>query len=223
LNAVCAYTLDGSGVGEIDCETFSADLAIVTVTGVNIHPSIGKGRMVNAVRILSRFLARLPHDRLAPEHTDGREGFLHPYKLEGGVASARVQILLRDFETAKLDEYAALLESIAAELRPQHPGASIEIQRIEQYRNMREGLDKEPRALSKAEAAMWAAGLTPRLSVVRGGTDGSRLTALGLPTPNLSTGEHNPHSPLEWTCLEEMETAVAVLVQLAREWGREVA
>jgi len=221
LGAICAYTLDGDGQGMVDCETFSADQAVVTVTGVNIHPSIGKGKMVNALRILAEFLARLPSDCLSPETTDGRDGFLHPYHIEGGVAEARVRIILRDFETPKLAEYAALLETIAGELLAKHPRASIEIRIVEQYRNMRDGLTKEPRALSKALEATRAAGLEPVRSIIRGGTDGSRLTALGLPTPNLSTGEHNPHSPLEWTSVEEMQKAVDVLVALAVAWGSE--
>jgi tripeptide aminopeptidase len=223
LDAVCAYTLDGDGAGTVDCETFSADQAIVTVTGVNIHPSIGKGKMVNAVRILSEFLTRLPTDRLSPETTSEREGFVHPYTIEGGVAQASVRIILRDFETPKLAEYAALLEQIAAELHAKYPRAAFVIRIVEQYRNMREGLAREPRALAKALDATRAAGLEPKQSIIRGGTDGSRLTALGLPTPNLSTGEHNPHSPLEWTSLEEMQHAVDVLVELAKFWGHESA
>ncbi len=221
LAALCAYTLDGEGAGMVDCETFSADQAIVTVTGINIHPSIGLGKMVNAVRILSEFLARLPADRLSPETTCEREGFLHPYAIEGGVGEARVRIILRDFETPKLAEYAALLEQIAADLRPKYPRATIDIQIVEQYRNMRDGLAKEPRALAKALEATRGAGLEPKQTIVRGGTDGSRLTARGLPTPNLSTGEHNPHSPLEWTSLEEMQHAVNVLVALAQGWAYE--
>jgi tripeptide aminopeptidase len=223
LGALCAYTLDGDGAGTVDCETFSADQAIVTVTGVNIHPSIGKGKMVNAVRILSEFLNLLPDDRLSPETTSGREGFIHPYSIEGGVAQARARIILRDFETPKLAEYAALLEQIAADLRSKYFRAAIEIRIVDQYRNMREGLAHEPRALAKALVATRAAGLEPRQTIIRGGTDGSRLTALGLPTPNLATGEHNPHSPLEWTSLEEMQHAVDVLVALARAWASESA
>lgn len=222
LGAVCGYTLDGDGQGMVDCETFSADGAVVTVTGVNIHPSIGKGKMVNAIRILSEFLAKLPPD-LSPERTDNREGFVHPYTLEGSVAKASVRLILRDFETPKLAEYRRLLESIAGELRSKHPQAEIEVRTFEQYRNMRDGLSKEPRALPLALEATRRAGLEPQQTIIRGGTDGSRLTALGLPTPNLSTGEHNPHSPLEWTCAEEMQKAVDVLVELAKLWGREKA
>jgi tripeptide aminopeptidase len=221
LGVVCGYTLDSEGCGRIDSETFSADLAIVKVTGVNTHPSIGKGAMVNAVRILSDFISRMPTDRLSPETTDGRDGFLHPYQISGGVASASARIILRDFETATLADHARLLERIAEELRTKHPRARIEVKIHKQYRNMRDGLPKEPRALAKAIDAVKAAGLEPELSQIRGGTDGSVLTERGLPTPNLSSGQHNPHSPLEWTCLEEMQKAVDILIELAKVWGRE--
>lgn len=221
LGATCGYTLDGGGQGEIDGETFSADQAVITVTGINTHPSIGKGVMVNAIRILSQFLSRLPVTRLTPETTDGRDGFIHPYHVEGSVSVATARLILRDFETTALADEAAMLESIAAPLRLEYPRAKIEIAIKRQYRNMRDGLVKELRALPKAEAAMRAVGLTPKLSIIRGGTDGSLLTEKGLPCPNLSTGQHNPHSPLEWASLDEMETAVRVLVELAVEWGRE--
>jgi len=221
LGAVCAYTLDSEGIGRIDSETFSADKAVVTVTGVNTHPSVGKGAMVNAIRILSAFLDRLPVDTLSPETTEGRDGFLHPYHVEGSVASASARIILRDFETAKLRDQANLLEGIAGELRAKHPRARIDIEIEQQYRNMGDGLKKEPRALAKAIEATRAAGLEPRMSIIRGGTDGSRLTELGLPTPNLSSGQHNPHSPLEWTSVEEMQQAVEILIELANAWGKE--
>jgi tripeptide aminopeptidase len=221
IGAVCGYTLDGSGRGTIDAETFSADLAIVTVQGVNIHPSIGQGRLVNATKILAAFLAALPQDGLSPESTAGRAGFVHPYEIRGGVAAAEARLLLRDFEEEGLAAQARLLGEIAADLRRLHPAATIGIDIRPQYRNMRGGLDREPRAVGLAVAATRAAGMEPVLDSIRGGTDGSLLTALGLPTPNLSTGEHNPHSPLEWTSLEEMEAAVAVLIELAALWGRE--
>jgi tripeptide aminopeptidase len=223
LNAVCGYTLDGEGRGMIDFETFSADGATITVEGINTHPSEGKGKMVNSLRILSHFIARLPEDHLSPETTDGRDGFIHPYVVEGGVAKAMAKIILRDFDTAKLTEQAALLESIAADLRAAYPKATITVDVKEQYRNLADGLKSEPRAIPKAEQAMKAAGLEPELTIIRGGTDGSILTERGLPTPNLSTGEHNPHSPLEWTSKEELETAVNVLVELAKVWGEETA
>jgi tripeptide aminopeptidase len=219
LGAVAGYTLDGSGAGEIDGETFSADLAVVTVRGVNIHPSIGKGKMVNAIRLAGAFLQRLPWQALSPETTADREGFLHPYRIEGGVAEATLRILLRDFDTPRLADKAEVLRAVARLLEAEHRRAKIDVTVTPQYRNMAEGLAKEPRALAFAEEAMRRAGLEPKRTIIRGGTDGSRLTEMGLPTPNLSTGEHNPHSPLEWTCLEEMETAVRVLVELAQVWG----
>jgi tripeptide aminopeptidase len=220
LDAVVGYTLDGGGVGEIEGETFSADLAVVTIKGVNSHPSVGKGRMVNAIRLAALFIDHMPRQGLSPETTADREGFLHPYRIEGGVADSTIRILLRDFDTPRLSDYAALLRVIGHEIKMEFPRASIDVSITPQYRNMAEGIAKEPRALAYAEEAMRRAGLTPKRQIIRGGTDGSRLTELGLPTPNLSTGEHNIHSPLEWTCLEEMETAVRVLVELAKVWGR---
>ncbi len=219
LDAHVAYTLDGGGQGEIDCETFSADLATVTITGVNIHPSIGKGRMVNAVRLAGMFLDRLPRRLLSPETTDDRQGFLHPYRIEGGVAEVTLRVLLRDFDTPKLAAWAEVLRVVARTLEAEFPEARFDVKVTAQYRNLADGLKKEPRALAFAQEAMRRCGLEPRLTIVRGGTDGSRFTELGLPTPNLSTGEHNIHSPLEWTCLEEMETAVRVLLELAQVWG----
>lgn len=221
LNAVCGYTLDGEGRGRIDCETFSADGAAITVDGINTHPSEGKGAMVNAIRILSQFLAALPTETLAPEVTDGRDGFIHPYGVEGGVARASAKLILRDFDTEMLADQAALLESIADPLRTEHPRATITIDVKKQYRNLGDGLRGEPRAVSKAEEAMRKIGLEPQREIIRGGTDGSLLTEQGLPTPNLSTGEHNPHSPLEWTSLEELQSATDVLVALAECWSSE--
>ncbi len=221
LAAVAGYTLDGGGVGEIDVETFSADLATVAITGVNIHPSIAKGRMINAIRLAGLLLDRLPRQVLAPETTADREGFLHPYRIEGGVAKVEMRILLRDFVTARLGEEAELLRTVARTVAAEFPGAKIDVDVTPQYRNMAEGLSREPRAVAFAEQAMRRAGIEPKLTIVRGGTDGSRLTEMGLPTPNLSTGEHNIHSPLEWTCLEEMATAVRVLIELAKRWGEE--
>ena len=221
LGADVCYTLDGQGANEIDVETFSADMAVVTVRGVNIHPSIAKGRMINAVRVAADFIARLPRDELAPEVTEGRQGFLHPYQLEGGVAQAQIRILLRDFDAEKLTRWAALLEAKAAEACRVFPGATIDVQVTPQYRNMAAGLLHEPRAVAFAQRALENLHRAAKLTIVRGGTDGSRFTELGLPTPNLSTGEHNPHSPLEWTCLEEMRQAVEMLVELVQVWARQ--
>jgi len=219
LGATVCYTLDGQGTNEVDVETFSADLAIVTVRGVNIHPAIAKGRMVNALRGAADFISRLPRATLAPETTSGREGFLHPYHLEGGVAEARMRVLLRDFDTARLADHAQLLRKCAAETESALPGIKIDVEVTPQYRNMAEGLAREPRAVAFARQALERLGREPRLTIIRGGTDGSRFTELGLPTPNLSTGEHNFHSPLEWTCLEEMVQAVEMLLELARLWA----
>jgi tripeptide aminopeptidase len=219
LGAQVAYTLDGAGQGEIDVETFSADLAVVTIKGVNTHPSAGKGKMVNAIRLAGAFLERLPFQVLAPETTVEREGFLHPYRIEGGVAEVSLRILLRDFDTAKLVEKEDILRSIARLVTAEFPRAEVDVRVTPQYRNMAEGLAREPRAVAFAEQAMRRAGIEPRRTIVRGGTDGSRLTEKGLPTPNLSTGEHNIHSAFEWTCLEEMGTAVRVLLELAQVWA----
>jgi tripeptide aminopeptidase len=220
LGAVVGYTLDGMAEGEIEGETFSADKATVTITGVNIHPSIGKGRMVNAIRLAGLFLERLPRTALCPETTADREGFIHPYVIEGGVGEAKLQFLLRDFDTAKLAVEADLLRTIARLVEVEYPRAKITVDVQKQYRNMADGIKKEPRAMAYAIEAMKKAGFEPKILSIRGGTDGSRLTEMGLPTPNLSTAEHNPHSPLEWTCVEEMESAVKVLVELAKVWAR---
>src|SRR5262249_8284964 len=190
-----------------------------TIRGVNIHPAIAKGKMVNALRLAGSFLDRLPAATLAPEATADRQGFLHPYRIEGGVAEVTLRILLRDFDTPKLAERADLLRDLPRLMTLEYPQAAIDVQVTKQYRNMADGLAKEPRALAFAQEAMRRVGLEPKLTIVRGGTDGSRLTEMGLPTPNLSTGEHNIHSPLEWTCLEEMQSAVKVLVELAKIWA----
>jgi tripeptide aminopeptidase len=220
IGAVVGYTLDGAAEAEIEAETFSADKAVVTIRGVNLHPGIAKGRMINAVRLAGLLLERLPRTSLTPETTEGRLGFLHPYRIEGGVAETQIQILLRDFITAKLGEEAKVIRNAAKTIEAEYPGAKIEVRIEPQYRNMAEGLKAEPRAVEYAIEATKRAGLEPKLGIIRGGTDGSQLTAKGLPTPNLSTGEHNLHSPLEWTCLEEMQSAVRVLVELAKVWAR---
>lgn len=218
VKAQVAYTLDGGALDMIDCETFSADLATITITGINTHPSYGKGRMVNAIRIASDFICRLPQTVLSPETSEKREGFLHPYDLKGGVDKAEIKIILRNFETETLPEYKALLENIAASLRPEYPKAVIEVEVHRQYRNLRDGLAKEPRALLYAIESLRRLGRNPRKTIIRGGTDGSALTEMGLPTPNLSSGQHNIHSPYEWTTVEEMEITVQWLLELAKIW-----
>jgi tripeptide aminopeptidase len=219
LAAHVGYTLDGAGADTVDVETFSADLAIVTVRGVNIHPSIAKGRMVNALRAAGSFLDRLPRELLAPESSAGREGFLHPYVIQGGVAEVVMKVLVRDFDTGNLAAHANRLRQIAATLQREIPGVTFDIQIKAQYRNMADGLQREPRAVDFVKVAHARLGRTARLTIIRGGTDGSMFTAKGLPTPNLSSGQHTPHSPLEWACLDEMVRAAEVLVELAKVWG----
>lgn len=221
IAAAACYTLDGQGADTIDVETFSADLAVVTVRGVNIHPSIAKDRMTNAVRASADFLQRLPRDRLSPETTQGRHGFLHPYEIGGGVAEVSLRTLLRDFDTVRLQDYAELLRRAAAETMAEFPQAEIQVTIKPQYRNMSEGLSAEPRAVAYAQEALKRLGRTARLTIVRGGTDGSRLTQLGLPSPNLASGQHTPHSPLEWACLEEMVQAAEWIVALAEVWAED--
>jgi tripeptide aminopeptidase len=223
IGAVAAYTLDGEACWLIEKETFSADLATVTIRGRNIHPGIATGRMVNAVRLAGQFLTRMPWHRLAPETTAGREGFMHPYTVEGGVPEVRIKVLLRSFEARELRDQEELLRSIARGLAAEHPRAEIDVTVEEQYRNMAEALASAPRAVDLAAEAVRRAGGEPVFKAVRGGTDGSRMSAMGLPTPNLFAGMHNYHSPLEYVCLEEMDAAVRVLVELARLWGREAA
>ena len=219
IDAVACYNFDGGGQGDIDIETFSADMAVVTFAGVNIHPAIAKDKMVSAIRAMGMFLAELPAD-LSPERTDGRDGFLHPYVVEGGVAEAKLKILIRDFDTAKLTEHAAVLQAAADKVRQAITGIEVDIQVVQQYRNMADGLGKEPRAVEYAVEAHETLGLPFETTIVRGGTDGSRLTELGLPTPNLSSGQHNIHSPLEWACLDEMLVAVDVGVEIVKRWAR---
>lgn len=223
IDAVCAYTLDGEAAGIIENETFSADLALVTITGYNIHPGLATGKMINSIRLAGLFLSRMPWQRLAPETTADRDGFLHPYVIAGGVDEVKLRVLLRSFDSSELPHQAEILHNVAASILAEHPKAKINIDVKKQYRNMVEALQREPRAVNLAAEAVRRVGLEPKFESIRGGTDGSRLSEMGLPTPNLSTGMHNFHSPLEYACLEEMETAVKVLLELAGLWGKQKA
>jgi tripeptide aminopeptidase len=176
--------------------------------------------MINAIRLAAAFLMRLPADA-APETTSGRQSFIHPYGLEGTVAEARIKLILRSFDSSHLSVQADLLSEIAQDLQKEYPGSAVDVQIRKQYRNMREALSAEPRAVGLAEEAMRKAQLEPRLAAIRGGTDGARLSELGLPTPNLGVGMHNFHSPFEYACLTEMERTVEVLLELAALWSRE--
>jgi len=219
LDAVVGYTFDGGGAGNVDTETFSADMAVVTIGGANIHPSIAKGRMVNAIRVAGHFIDRLPRNVLAPEVSEGRDGFMHPYTIEGGVGEVTVRVLLRDFNSAALSDQADLLSKAATEVMAEFPGSQIAINIVRQYRNLGDGLKSEPRAVAYAAEAHRRLGREANFAAIRGGTDGSILTEKGLPTPNLSSGQHTPHSPLEWACLDEMVQAVEVGVELLQVWA----
>ena len=218
VNAVACYTFDGGGQNDVDVETFSADGALVKIQGVNIHPAIAKDKMINAVRATADFLQRLPAE-LSPERMDGRDGFLHPYVIDGGVAEVNLKVLLRSFDTSELSTFAELLKKCAAETEQACAGTSVEVEVTKQYRNMADGLEKEPRAAEFALQAHRNLGREPNQSIIRGGTDGSQFTERGLPTPNLSSGQHNIHSPLEWACLDEMVAACEIGLEIVRLWS----
>lgn len=218
LGADIAYTLDGESPGEIDNETFNADAALLEIHGIAAHPGWAKDVMVNALRLAARFVAALPAE-FSPERTAGRDGFIHPVEIKGSAERATVRLILRDFELAGLAAHRALLEHITAGLRTAEPRARLHLTFTEQYRNLRYGLEKDPRPVAFAREAMRRAGLTARLQAVRGGTDGSNLTARGLPTPNLFCGMHEVHSPREWVSLQDMAKSVETLLHLARVWA----
>jgi tripeptide aminopeptidase len=219
FGAACAYTVDGSELGELQDETFSADEAIVTVEGIDVHPGQATGKLVSALRLAARIVAALPAD-LAPETTAGREGFIHPYELTGTAARAQVRLILRDFDDDQLVAHVALLRRIVAEVAATQPRASVDVAVMRQYRNMHRYLEPVPWVIEAAREAIRAEGLQPVLKPIRGGTDGSRLSEMGLPTPNLFTGGHEYHSAREWASLQDMAAAAATLVRLAEVWTR---
>ena len=213
-----AYTLDGGARGELEYESFSADAMTITFRGFNTHPGYAKGRMVNAVKLAARFIDRLPGDGWSPETTDGREGFVHPYVVDAGVDRTSVKLLIRDFDTRELAAKEASLRELAMDVVREAHGASVDVSIEEQYRNMREVLDHHPLVVEHARQAMARAGVTVRERPIRGGTDGSRLSFMGLPTPNIFAGEQNFHSRLEWVSVQDMEKAVDVIIELAKVW-----
>ena len=221
LDASVAYTIDGGGSGVIDVETFSADAVTAHFVGHNIHPSIAKGTMVNATRAACDFVAALPSDQCTPETTEGRQGFIHTYSIEGGVGDAKVEMLLRSFETEQLSEYATLLEGIARDLEQRTAGLKVDLQVRQQYRNLREGLSELPQSIDLACEAFKTLGRPYERAIIRGGTDGSQLTEKGLPTPNLSSGQHQIHSVKEFACLDQMIEATEHLVILVDLWSKE--
>ena len=217
FGAEFAYTLDGDTTGELNKETFSANLCIITVHGRDIHPGSAKNIMVNSTRVISDIIARLPKHK-APETTEGYEPYIHPYVLEGGVGKSSVKILFRDFETAGLGDLKKIVEGVVSEVQTMNPKAKIEVEVKEQYRNMREGLLKDPRVIDYLFEATKRSGLEPEWTPIRGGTDGSRLTADGLPTPNIFTGGSNYHSRTEWVNVWGMEKAVETILNLVQIW-----
>ncbi|HAV22403.1 MAG TPA: peptidase T [Bacteroidetes bacterium] len=217
FGAAFAYTVDGDTPGELNKETFSANSAIITVYGRNIHPGMAKNIMVNSIRVMADIIARMPRN-MAPETTEGYEPYIHPHVLEGEEAKTTLKILLRDFKTEGLDELKKILEKIIVEVQPLHPKATIDLKIVESYRNMREGVEKDPRVLECLWDAAQRAGLDPKWVPIRGGTDGSKLTANGLPTPNIFTGGQNYHGKTEWASLWGMEKAIETVVHLGQTW-----
>jgi tripeptide aminopeptidase len=217
FGAACAYTLDGSELGELQDETFSAAEVVVTIHGVDAHPGWATGKLVNAARLAGELLARLPAD-LTPERTEGRAGFIHPYEVQGSAGRAVVRAIVRDFDDAQLDAHAQLLRRTAEEVVAGAPGARLEVEVTPQYPNMHRFIEAFPHVVTAAERAIRAEGIEPKRTPIRGGTDGARLSEMGLPTPNLFTGGHDYHSPREWASVREMAAAAATVVRLAEVW-----
>jgi tripeptide aminopeptidase len=217
LGAKYAYTMDGGARGEIEYESFSADAVTVTYQGRNTHPGYAKGVMVNSIKVAADFISRLPRGT-SPETTDGYEGYVHPYVVNASVDKTSVKLLIRDFKTPALKEKEDFLERLARETLADWPGASLDVKIEESYRNMREVLDHHPEVVEYAREAIRRAGIEPRERPIRGGTDGSKLSFMGLPTPNVFAGEQSFHSRFEWVSAQDMEKAVEVIVHLCRVW-----
>jgi tripeptide aminopeptidase len=218
FGAFCAYTIDGSELGELQDETFTAAEVTLTIDGVDIHPGFAKGKLVNAARLAARVVAALPQDRLTPETTDGRDGFIHVFEITGDAQRTTVTAIVRDFDDNLLDEHIALMRRTAEEIVGAEPRARLRVDIHPQYPNMRSHLEPFPQVAEAVERAIRAEGLEPRRTVIRGGTDGSRLSAMGLPTPNVFTGGHEFHSVREWASLHDMAAAAATIVRLAAAW-----
>ncbi len=218
LGAKFAYTIDGGTRGEIETETFSADAVDIKFFGKNVHPGYAKGKLVNAIKVAARFLEMLPKDRLSPETTEGREGYVHPISISGNEEETFVKFIIRDFVDEKLTEYEDFLEELVKKAVADFPGSNYEFKRIEQYRNMKNVVDQHPEVEQYAIEALERLGIKPIRSAIRGGTDGSKLSYMGVPTPNLFAGGHNFHSVLEYVAREDMEAAVKTIVTLAQIW-----
>jgi tripeptide aminopeptidase len=219
LGADAAYTLDGSGLGDLEIETFSADQVVITIRGRSIHPGSAKGKLVNAVKLAADLVAALPRDRLSPETTEGREGYVHPSRIEGNADETRITFIVRDHDDALLAEHAAFLRRLADEVVQREPRARVHVDVTETYRNMRPAIEAHPRVIEAAEKAIRRAGVEPRHTAIRGGTDGAMLSARGLPTPNLFTGGQEYHSVREWLSVQDMAAATATIVELVRVWA----
>jgi tripeptide aminopeptidase len=219
FGAVCAYTMDGSTVGELQDETFSAVEAFVTIRGVDVHPGFATGKLVNAARLAGRVLAALPAE-LTPEATSGRQGFIHPYEVTATAGNAVIRLIVRDFDDDLLERHVALLRATAEEVVASEPRASVEVDVRRQYPNMRSHLEPFPEVVEAAERAIRDEGIEPLRTPIRGGTDGSLLSEMGLPTPNVFTGGHEYHSVREWASVQDMAAAAATIVRLAEVWAR---
>ena len=221
FGADVAYTLDGSGLGELQTETFSAKSAKVTIRGHSVHPGTAKGRLVNAVKLAADLVASLPRDRLSPETTEEREGFVHPTRIEGGAERATVDFILRDHDDDRLDEHEAFLRGLVDELGASEPRAQVTVDVEHQYTNMGTVIAQHPRVVAAAEEAIRRVGVKPVRTIIRGGTDGSRMSAMGLPTPNIFTGGQNYHSVKEWASVQDMAAAAATVVELVHVWAED--
>ena len=219
FKAKAAYTVDGESLGEIEDETFCADSWIATFLGINVHPGYAKGKMVNSIKVAARFLEMLPKDSLSPETTEKREGYVHPMAVTGNEEKTVVKFLVRDFEEAEIGAKEKFLEEKARAAVKEFPGASLEVEVKQSYRNMKQVIDKTPEVTEFAVEAVRAAGVEPKKNPIRGGTDGARLSFMGIPTPNIFTGGHNFHSKREWVAVQHMEKSAQVVLNLARIWA----
>jgi tripeptide aminopeptidase len=219
FGADVAYTLDGSGLGELEIETFSAKSVRITIHGLSVHPGTAKGKLVNAVKLAAELVTLLPRDRLSPETTEEREGYVHPHRLFGSAEEAVVDFIARDHDDALLEEHVELLREVANEIARREPRAQVEIEVRDSYRNMRPYIEKNPRVVDAALEAIRRSGAEPKLAITRGGTDGAVLSSRGLPTPNLFTGGQEYHSVREWASVQDMATAAATIVALAGVWA----
>ncbi|MEM9919574.1 MAG: peptidase T [Bacteroidota bacterium] len=219
LGADFGYTVDGEALGSLEDETFSADAMTIVVHGVSAHPGFAKGKMESAIKIAGEILAALPKDRLSPESTEGKEGFVHPVKVEGIAEKASIQFIIRDFTDEKLEAHENFLKELTNKVLESYPNSKAEFIIKEQYRNMKKVLDEHPEIVSIAEEAIRRTGLDPKRSSIRGGTDGSRLSYMGLPCPNIFAGEHAFHSKQEWVSVQDMHKAVETIVNIATIWA----